>query len=395
MNEHEASAPVRRSARHFTEKTFYLEEFYGKSLLFALVPPSGERVSELDSLLRTIRELRRNQTRCIVIASPGAMPKLLRRLGGLAPRGEPPNFNPAAGLRTRPYPPDSAVAEIWRRLRAGSIVAATAETGDPADLIVFAQELASRLRVFKLLILERGGGIAGPDGARYSFVERRRIRRALAAEKSPLRRAAVRAASRALLDGVASVNLTAPRDVYDELFSFSGAGTLFTERQYANVRQISIDDFEEVQALIERGQNEGFLLTRNVDEIACLLPSCFGYRVGDEHLAGIVSLLTEPYRRESAGEITALYTLTRFQGEGVAAELMKEVLKEARERRLRYVFACTSEDRAARFFARLKFPQFGRQRFRRVGPADIAPAKWRGYDRARIERLSIFRCDLK
>src|SRR4029077_14874379 len=122
---------------------------------------------------------------------------------------------------------------------------------------------------------------------------------------------------------------------------------LFTEQRYANVRQISIDDFEEVEALIRRGQDEGFLLTRSEPEIASLLPSCFGYRVGDEHLAGVCALLTEPYRRERAGEITALYTLTRFQGEGVAAVLVREIVKEARARRLKYVFACTSEERVA------------------------------------------------
>jgi N-acetylglutamate synthase-like GNAT family acetyltransferase len=53
---------------------------------------------------------------------------------------------------------------------------------------------------------------------------------------------------------------------------------------------------------------------------------------------------------------------------------------------LRYVFACTSEDRASRFFARLKF--------RKVAADAVAPAKWRGYDRTRIARLSIFRLDL-
>jgi N-acetylglutamate synthase-like GNAT family acetyltransferase len=63
------------------------------------------------------------------------------------------------------------------------------------------------------------------------------------------------------------------------------------------------------------------------------------------------------------------------------------VLGEARARRLHYVFACTAEDRAARFFARLKF--------RKVGATSVAAAKWRGYDRARIPRLSIFRFDLK
>src|SRR5215831_15495860 len=107
MNESQMAS--RRSGPVFTEKSFYLEEFYGKSLLFALIPPSGERLSELDSLNRTLRELRRNQTRCILIASPRALPRLMRRLGRLAPRHAPLRFNPAIGLRSRPYPPDSAV----------------------------------------------------------------------------------------------------------------------------------------------------------------------------------------------------------------------------------------------------------------------------------------------
>ncbi|HKV56166.1 MAG TPA: GNAT family N-acetyltransferase [Candidatus Binataceae bacterium] len=376
-----------RRAPVFTEKTFYLEEFYGKSLLFGLVPPSGERMAELDSLVRTLRELRRNQTRCIVIASERALPRLLRRLGRLAPRREPPCFNPAKGLRSRPYPPDSAITEIWQALRAGSVVASGVRTDDPADLVVFARELASRLGVFKLLLLDRAGGLVDASGNRHSFVQIGRLRRILKDVDSPLRRAVVRAACRAVAEGVASVSLAAPREVYEELFSFTGTGTVFTESGYGRVRQISIDDFEEVEALIVRAQNEGFLLTRSDTEIARLLPSCFGYRIGDEHLAGIVSLLTEPYRRDHAGEITALYTLTRFQGEGVAAELMAEVLKEARARHLRYTFACTSEDRAAKLFEHLKF--------RRIGPAEVPAAKWRGYDRARISRLSIFRHDFR
>jgi amino-acid N-acetyltransferase len=196
----------------------------------------------------------------------------------------------------------------------------------------------------------------------------------------------VRAAHRAIGAGVASVSLVSAREVYEELFSFSGTGTIFTEGGYGNARQISIDDFEEVEALILRAQNEGFLLSRNKEEIARLLPSCFGYRIGDEHLAGVVSLLTEPYRRERAGEITALYTLTRFQGEGVAAELISEVMREARARRLQYLFACTTEQRATSLFEHLGF--------RRVDPPAVPSAKWRGYDRKRIALLTIFRRDL-
>jgi N-acetylglutamate synthase-like GNAT family acetyltransferase len=385
MNDPADEAPAGGAAL-FDEKSFYLEAFYGKSLLFALIPPSGERLGELNSLVRTLRELRRHQARCIVIVSADALWRMMRRLGRLAPRAEPPVFNPSAGVRSRPYPPDSAVARIWRALSAGSIVVGAADTNKPADFTIFAQELASRLRVFKLILLDRQGGLTGRDGERLSFVELGRISRAVRKERSARRRAALRAVARALGDGVGSVNLAAPRDVYEELFSFIGAGTLFTERQYGFVRPISIDDFEEVEVLIRRGQREGYLLARSREEIAQLLPSCFGYRIGDEHLAGVCSLLTEPYHRERAGELTALYTLTRFAGEGVAVELVKQVLNEARERTLRYVFACTSEERAAKFFTRIGF--------HRVGLRDVAPAKWRGYDRARIARLHIFRYDL-
>ena len=383
-----AEAALARSNGHsqvFTEKTFYLEEFYGKSLLFALIPPAGERLGDLDSLVRTLRELRRNQTRCIVIASRAALPRLMRRLGRLSPE-RPPVFNPTAGMRSRPYPPDSAVARIWEGLRAGSIVVASTETDEADDLTVFAQELASRLSVFKLILLDRRGGLIDQRGRRLSFLEVRKLSGAIRRARPALRRVELRAIKRAIEDGVGSVNLVNPRDVYEELFSFVGTGTLFTEQPYGSVRPVSIDDFEEVEALILRGQAEGYLLARSRDEIAELLPSCFGYRVGDEHLAGVCSLLTEKYRPDRAGEITALYTLTRFQGEGVAAELVNRVMEEARARRLRYIFACTSEERAAQFFARLKF--------RKVEPGDVAAAKWRGYDNGRISRLAIFRADL-
>jgi len=369
----------------FSEKSFYLEEFYGKSLLFTLLPPAASRLRELDALMVALRELARNQTRCIVISHEAALPRLRRRMGRLASRLELPIFDSAQGLRTRPYPPDSTVAQIWRSLRAGGVVVGAAR-GDVEDLLVFAQELASRLRVFKLVILDNAGGLTDRDGQRISFAQLRRVGTLLRQERSKIRRVLIRAARRAIEDGVASVSITTPRAVYDELFSYSGTGTLLTETAYGSVKPISIDDFEEAEAMIQRGQSEGLLLLRTTEQIANVLPSCFGYRVGDENLAGICSLLTEPYRRERAGEITALYTLTRFQGEGVGAELVREVLMEARARKLRYVFACTSEERAGRFFRRL--------RFHRVQPKDVPPEKWESYSRARIARLAIFRFEL-
>ncbi len=384
MNEKQVIS--RRRGPVFTEKNFYLEEFYGKSLVFSLVPPSGERLTDLDSLNRTLRELRRNQTRCIIVGSTRAIPFLVRRLGRLAPRDGPLRFNPATGVRSRPYPPDSAISALWEASQNGRVVLAEAAAEDARDVVIFAQQLAARLRVFKLLLLDRAGALADAAGGRHSFVQIERVRRLLKDIRSSHRRALVQAAYRAIRAGVASVSLVSPREVYQELFSFSGSGTIFTEAGYGNVRQVSIDDFEEVEALIVRAQNEGFLLTRSQREIAGLLPSCFGYRIGDEHLAGVVSLLTEPYRRDHAGEITALYTLTRFQGEGVAAELINAVVREARTRRLKYVFACTTEQRAASLFEHLGF--------HRVEPQALPPAKWRGYDKKRIGLLTIFRWDL-
>jgi N-acetylglutamate synthase-like GNAT family acetyltransferase len=381
-----AAGGLLHRAAPLSEKGFYLEEFYGKGLLFALIPPAGQRLSDLDALAHALRDLVRNQTRCILIAAEEVLPRVLRRMGRIAPAQAPPIFDPARGLRTRPYPPDSAVTQIWRVLRAGRIVVAGARTPDPEDLTVFAQELASRLDVFKLVLLDRQGGLTDAEGERDSFVQMRQIAGLARRQRSKLRRVMLRAAKRALEDGVNSVNLAAPRNVYEELFSFIGTGTLFTKAAYGSVKSIALEDFEEAEAMIKRGQNEGLLLARSDEEIAQILPSCFGYRVADEHLAGICSLLTEPYHREHAGELTALYTLTRFQGEGVGAQLVREVLNEARERKLRYVFACTSEEHAARFFRRLKF--------RKVAPADVAAAKWRGYNRERIKRLSIFRIDL-
>ncbi len=165
-------------------------------------------------------------------------------------------------MRSRPYPPDSAVARIWRGLRTGSIIVAATETDDAADLTIFAQELASRLMVFKLVLLDRQGGLTARNGDRLSFVEGRRINRALRQTRAKLRRTILRATGRALKDGVGSVNLAAPRDVYEELFSYIGTGTLFTAQQYGQVGPIAIDDFGEVEALIMRAQSEGFLLPR-------------------------------------------------------------------------------------------------------------------------------------
>src|SRR5262249_27463447 len=99
-------------------------------------------------------------------------------------------------------------------------------------------------------------------------------------------------------------------------------------------------------------------------------------------LAGICALLTDPYRRGRAGEITAPYTLPRFPGGGGGGGVGKGGVSGARAREGRAVVVWASEKGAGQGFSRLKL--------RRVGPKEVPASKWRGYDRTRIARLSIF-----
>src|SRR5271156_121394 len=107
----------------FDEKSFYLEEFYGRSLLFALIPPSGDRLDELDSLVRTLRELHRHQARCIAIVSADSLARVIRRLGPLAAKGGASVFKPRRRAALAPLPArlggGANLASIERRIDRG------------------------------------------------------------------------------------------------------------------------------------------------------------------------------------------------------------------------------------------------------------------------------------
>jgi GNAT superfamily N-acetyltransferase len=77
-----------------------------------------------------------------------------------------------------------------------------------------------------------------------------------------------------------------------------------------------------------------------------ILINGFGAEIGSHHFAGVCALEIDAYRDESVGELVGLYTITRFKGEGVGARLVARALEEARARDLRYVFACTIDERA-------------------------------------------------
>jgi amino-acid N-acetyltransferase len=201
------------------------------------------------------------------------------------------------------------------------------------------------------------------------------------------RRSLIQAIRDGLLAGIPSINLCTLGGLARELYTYEGSGTLFTLEDYCRVERLGIDDFREVERLIERGQREGFLKIRSREEIGEILFTGFGATIASGgHLAGVGSLLCDRYKGDRTAEIVALYTVSRFKGEGVGTQLLARILDEARARGLASVFACTTEERAAQFFAR--------HGFRTVAPSEIPAAKWIGYDPERMRRLIVLRLEL-
>src|SRR5262249_12010113 len=132
---------------------------------------------------------------------------------------------------------------------------------------------------------------------------------------------------------------------------------------------------------------EGYLKPRSPAEVARILINGFGAEIGSHHFAGVCGLEVDAYREERVAEIVGLYTITRFKGESVGQRLVARAIPGARTLGMRYVFACTIDERAELFFHR--------QGFSSVTPDDVPAAKWIGYDRQRRARLKVLRYDLE
>jgi amino-acid N-acetyltransferase len=402
----------RRAAVVFTEKEFYLDEFRGRTLIFAVHhagPP--DRLKVLGELTR---DLLVNDTRVLVLlGGPAARERsalraLERPLVGLPSAAQVPLpfpqlrlapgdasgqvlSLPAADL-AEPRISDALLVRVWDILRATPFFLGLCEAESPEQLAAFAARLGARLRAHKLVIADPAGGIqsAGADRP-LSFMDEEMTGQLLAAGEAEsvglgARRALLEAVRTGLLDGISSINVCTLEGAARELFTYEGSGTLFTREDYCKVERLSLDDFHEVEKVLERGQREGYLKVRTPAEIAPILFSGYGATIGQHHLAGVCSLQTERYEAERAGEIVGLYTITRFKGEGVGVKLIDCMKTVGRERRLAYLFACTTQERVGQFFER--------QGFREIPQSEAPPAKWVGYDDGRRRGLACYRYDL-
>ena len=345
----------------FTERGFYLGEFRGRTLGFVLAP--GE-VWDPAPLVSVFGDLVKNESRVVILA-PDA--DCAFRLGAVSTCDDSGSSWPGV---------------VWRGLREHGCV--VVEVGEQA----FAERVravALRLRLGKLVWLRSEGGLRGAAQRPISFMDLGELRRYRqeAGDGDPVI-PLLTEVERLLQGGIPSVNVCSAQGLDAELFTYAGSGTLFTRDRYADVRALSVDDFDAAHDLIARGVDEGYLVERDGEALDRVLAGAIGVFVEGRHLAGVGALL--PHPEDEAAEIASLYTVTRYLGGGIGHQIVAFAVERARSAGLDYVFACTTSEQVAAFFER--------SGFRRVDGDAIPEAKWRGYPAERRNKVMCLRLDL-
>ena len=270
-----------------------------------------------------------------------------------------------------------SMATPGSRARCGARCAARSGSGSwSRGSLAFApacREATVRLGISKLVWIDRDGGIVRANGERVSFVHLDELREILAAgaPRNERRAALLREVEAMLVAGVPAVNVCTLEGLPDELFTYAGSGTLFTEQRYVVVRKLGLDDFDAASDLIARGTSEGYLAPRSQEQLDAVLASGFGAFVEGYHLAGIGALLVDEPARLRRGRVA------------VHADPFPRRRRGRTPRRLR---AGARARARARLRVRVHDQRAGRRRSSSctasasVGPEGVAPAKWRGYD---------------
>lgn len=333
------------------EKQFYLKDFRNRAILFHV-----EDARDLDRHARgVLAELVDNPTLVIVVARRFPRKRRPLRLTRRDFERNPATLVPLSERLMK----DGRADIAWPRGLAG------------ARALSYSRQLALRLGVGKLVVVDARGGLDAGSGKR-SFVHAAALARVVRAEEDlgDWTLSELQQLLGAVRSGIDAVNLTTAQGLAEELFTYHGSGTLVTAEEYCTIERLGVENFHEAERLLARGEREGFLLSRTAEQKHRLLLAGYGAWFGGARLAGVCGLETEAYRRSRVGEIVGLYTITRFQGEGVGVRIIDHIVGIARDLRLRALFACSSNERAIAFFERCGFGKVD---------ADRAPAaKWVG-----------------
>jgi N-acetylglutamate synthase-like GNAT family acetyltransferase len=356
----------------FSERDFYLAEFRGRTVAFAIPGEPATSEADVGVVRQVLADLAANGTRVILLGSDESQLAVLGDVAGVDADG--PGW----------------VGKAWRQLQSHQAIGLHARPSE--TLPELCSRVALELGLAKLVWLGSLGLLSFANGRRRSLVD-------LASLPACAREAEeggaggvdgksvaglLREIEKMLAGGVSSVSACLPGDLANELFTYAGSGTFYAREGYTQVRSLGLDEFDAAEHLIERGVEEGYLLKRSEAELEVALANGFGAFVEGRYLAGIGALL--PHPDDCAGEVASLYALTRFLGEGVGADIVRFAVALARRRGFTYVFACTTSPRVEAFFIRIGF---------RVATADELPeSKWRTYEDQRSQEVICLRLDL-
>jgi amino-acid N-acetyltransferase len=350
-----------------SERAFYVDEFAGETIVAAMGDPGPAAWAAVQ---RAARSLAEGRGRLLLVVDRSAVHEVAGR--AVLP-SEPVVLDaPSEDLSAR------WLADLWLAITDRHDVVVGAEPGRSSAV---GARLAVAIRARKLVLTDERGGWGRPP---RSFADIETHAEAFRMQLADRQDGAVVAALQAALDGgVVNVNLCRPEDIDHELFTFDGAGTLFTSGSYVALDRLRVDDLPAVERLVAQGTADGLLRPRTRTEVARLAVGGLGARVvGSGHLAGIVSLDAETYRDHALGEVACLYTVSRFSGAGAGAQLIDGLADQASGLGLDAVFAVTVSEVAAAFFARKGFDEV---------PHEAVPrAKWAGYDPARRAQARAF-----
>jgi amino-acid N-acetyltransferase len=350
-----------------SERAFYVDEFAGETLVAVLGAPSD---LALEAVHRAARSLAEGRARLVLVVDRTSAPSIAA--AGVLPDDPVVLDAPEGELR------GDWLAELWLAItdRREIVVGA-----DPDAGALVGARLAVALRARKLVLTDERGGWGRPPRS-FADIETHvdAFRSQLADRQGG---AVVAALETALEGGVVNVNLCRAEDIDHELFTFDGAGTLFTSGSYVDLGALRVDDLPAVERLVDQGIADGLLRPRSRLEVARLAVDGLGARVvGSGHLAGIVSLDAQTYGDHGMGEVACLYTVSRFSGAGAGAMLIDGLVERAARLGLDAVFAVTVSDAAAAFFERKGFVE--------VEHGAVPAAKWAGYEAERKARARAF-----
>lgn len=168
--------------------------------------------------------------------------------------------------------------------------------------------------------------------------------------------------------------------LFQEVFTYDGAGILFTGTRASRIRPAQMKDVTDITLLLRAEIEAGRILPINEDAIAEAIDSYWIYEI-DGMPAGLACLK----RFGTDAELAQFATLPRYRGKGRARELAAYLAEQARAQGMRRVFALSIDARMWAFFRALGFEEVER--------AEL-PDDWRrGYDFSRPSRA--FRKELQ